>query len=442
MRRVFLSFLGTTDYEPVNYQYPTKQFSLVENIRFVQEALVGWYCSEWSEQDKIIILTTGESCSKNWQDDGHRDRNGNPLLQEGLRTRLKKLAYSADIMNRHIPSGRSEKEIWEIFEIIREQIQEGDELYIDITHAFRSLPLLAMVTLNYAKVLQSVTVRAIDYGALEAVGDIQNIKNMPLEKRNIPVFGLLPFDQLLEWTQAFDRFLGSGDAKPVATAASRAIRPILKECRGQNAEVKGLERLAKNLACFSATMTTCRGRNIVEVTSELKKSLDSVLHQQTIKPLSPMLHRLNDSISRFSGDEINDGITAARWCTSHNLVQQGFTILEETATSFIVAKALSEDINDLTARKLVNQAVAIFLKNTSQDDWKDEAKEHPDKINRILEWLGSQKELADMLRELSNYRNDLNHAGHSRENPMQAEKFPIKLDEMVAFFEGITTGHE
>ncbi len=38
-----------------------------------------------------------------------------------------------------IPIGIDEKEIWNIFEIIFEKINEGDEIYIDITHAFRNI---------------------------------------------------------------------------------------------------------------------------------------------------------------------------------------------------------------------------------------------------------------------------------------------------------------
>lgn len=434
MRRVFLSFLGTTDYKPVNYC--SEKFGRIDNIRFVQEALVQWHCSTWNDHDRIMILTTDESCVKNWKNDGHKDQGGNALHREGLRGRLEKIPLQAKVGNKIVPSGRNEGEVWEIFDIILSLIKEGDELYIDITHAFRSLPLLAMVTLNYAKVLKSVTVRAIDYGALEALAlrDCWDIMKMPLENRNIPVFDLLPFDQLLDWTVAIDRFLGAGDAKLVETAARRAVRPILKECRGQNVEVKELEKLAKNLAAFSEVMATCRGRRIVKVAAHLKESLGIVLHQHTIKPLSPIMERLNDSISQFSGDEIKDGIAAARWCAEHNLVQQGFTILEETSTSHIIVKTLDADINDKTIRSLVNSAVTINRKKIPTARWKGDAKKYPEKIKVICDWLASEKELTNNLQNLTKYRNDINHAGQD-DKAMQADKFSKKLKEIVSFLE-------
>ena len=61
----------------------------------------------------------------------------------------------------HIPEGKSTEEMWELFEVIYSQLQEGDELYLDITNSFRYLPMLLVVLVNYAKMLKNVTVKAI-----------------------------------------------------------------------------------------------------------------------------------------------------------------------------------------------------------------------------------------------------------------------------------------
>lgn len=54
---------------------------------------------------------------------------------------------------RGIPEGRNEQEMWEIFQKVYGQMHEGDELYIDLTHAFRYLPMLVLVLSNYAKLI-------------------------------------------------------------------------------------------------------------------------------------------------------------------------------------------------------------------------------------------------------------------------------------------------
>ncbi|HIC96177.1 TPA: TIGR02221 family CRISPR-associated protein [Candidatus Bipolaricaulota bacterium] len=134
-----------------------------------------------------------------WLDNGHKDRGGNVILCEGLGTRLALINISARVKEVRIPSGKNEQEIWDIFSTIVNEIEEKDELYLDITHAFRSLPLLATVIINYLKVMKNIQVRAISYGAMEAVGDIWTVKQIDIEQRDIPVFNLLPFDQLLDF---------------------------------------------------------------------------------------------------------------------------------------------------------------------------------------------------------------------------------------------------
>ena len=39
-----------------------------------------------------------------------------------------------------IPEGRSEEELWQIFDICVAQVAEGDQIILDVTHGFRSLP--------------------------------------------------------------------------------------------------------------------------------------------------------------------------------------------------------------------------------------------------------------------------------------------------------------
>lgn len=49
-----------------------------------------------------------------------------------------------------IPNGKNEEEMWEIFETLFDKIEEEDELYIDLTHRFRYIPMLVMIFPNYA----------------------------------------------------------------------------------------------------------------------------------------------------------------------------------------------------------------------------------------------------------------------------------------------------
>ena len=434
MRNVFISFLGTNDYLPCNYMF--KGFDPVQNVRFVQEACIARWCEQWSADDRIFICVTEESCVKNWLDSGHKDREGNAQIQQGLKTRLETLQLAAPIEKVMIPAGRSEEEIWAIFEQVFGLLDEGDNLALDITHAFRSLPMLAMVILSYAKVMRRISVRAISYGAMEVLGKIEDVRKMPVEKRDVPVFDLLPFDRLQDWMIAVERFTATGDAALVERLADMDMRPIIKATKGQNTDAVTIKKLGQHLKTFSAVLATCRGRNISACAASVKQSLQGIEDMSTLKPLQPLLHKIEPIFASFCGEEIADGLAAARWCLDHQLYQQGYTILQETMITFIINRALGTNGRDRDERTLVNQVVSIVQENRPETDWRPESLKHKEKTYRMIEWIHSQSDLWKSMSNLTAIRNDLNHAGQN-DNPRNPDTLCGQLAQYVAELEGV-----
>lgn len=428
MRKVFLSFLGTNDYLPCNYQI--KGHSPVIQVRFVQEACIARWCADWSGDDRIFICVTDEAYKKNWLDDGHRDRDQNIPEHQGLASRLQGLHLVAPAEPIMVPTGRSEEEIWEIFARVFSLLEEEDHLYLDITHAFRSLPMLAMVILSYAKVMRTISVRSISYGALEALGNVGDVKNLPVEGRNVPVFDLLPFDRLQDWVTAVDRFTATGDGKMIRQLADQEIGPLLRETKGKHADATSIKNLGKALVEFSTAISTCRGRDISACSAKLLHTLSTAREQETIKPLIPLLDKLEPALNTFIGRGTADGLAAARWCLDHDLYQQGYTILQETMFTHIINTALNRDGRDLKDRNLVSQAVTIIKKSLAEKEWKTLARDNRETTVKILAWLENYPELVESMYNLSDIRNDLNHAGQ-KDNPMRAETIQLRLGEYI-----------
>lgn len=86
----------------------------------------------------------------------------------GLKTVLHNMELPFEPQAIKIPDGKDEDEMWEIFSTIFSQLQENDELYIDLTHSFRYLPMLLLVLSNYAKFFENISVNHISYGNFEA----------------------------------------------------------------------------------------------------------------------------------------------------------------------------------------------------------------------------------------------------------------------------------
>jgi CRISPR-associated Csx2 family protein len=411
MRNVFISFLGTNDYLACNYLI--KGYEPVLDVRFVQEACIARWCHQWNTKDRIFICTTEESEERNWLDDGHKDRDGNTQVREGLENRLRALDLAASMEKVMIPPGKSEEEIWDIFEQVFSLLEEEDVLYLDITHAFRSLPMLAMVILSYAKVMRNISVRAISYGAMEALGSLAKVKNMKVEERNVPVFDLLPFDRLQDWVIAVDRFTATGDAALVERLADMDMRPIIKATKGQKADAVTIKKLGQHLKSFSAVLATCRGRDISTHVAAVKQSLRQIEDLTILKPLRPLLHQLEPALAPFRGEEIADGLAAARWCLNHQLYQQGYTILLETMITFVVNKAIGKDGRDEVERTLVNQCKTIIKNDIPESKWLSPACDDTLVTQRMIAWMKPQQDLLEGLQNLSDTRNDLNHAGQN-----------------------------
>lgn len=425
MGRTYLSFLGTNDYLPCTYHFNDQE---IKDIRFVQEATISMNCRDWTSDDRILIFTTSEAHEKNWLDDGYI-KNGERLQREGLAQRLKKLDLQVPIQNVLIPEGKSEKEIWKIFRILFDNIQPNEKIIFDITHSFRSIPMLAMVVLNYGKVMKEINILGIYYGAFEVLGSLKEAEKIPINDRRVPIFDLTPFDSLLDWSLAIDRFLGSGDAIPICALAKREVSPLLKKSEGKDELAGDIKNLAETLRTFTQSLATCRCRDTVRLSNQLRRLLKQCEKNDLIEPLFPLLEKIDNRVSFFNGDDFQQGVQAAKWCLEHNLIQQGFTILEESLITHVVALAGFDPYIKLT-REVAGQAMTIFSKNISEDRWKAPAVEHKEILNKFREIFQSQPEIPKRYLSIVDKRNDLNHGG-CREEPLTASIFFQSLGQLI-----------
>lgn len=420
MANVYISFLGTNDYELCTYydeHNPASdgQSLTVKDVRFVQEATIRINCSDWTETDRILIFTTTEAERKNWLDDGHTNyKTGEKLKREGLRSRLKTMNPTASVNNISVPDGKSEDEIWEIFNIVFEAIRPADQVVFDITHAFRSIPMLAIVVLNYAKVLKNAKLKRICYGAMESLGSIHEVRQMDLEERLVPIFELSAFDTLLEWSVGVDRFIKGGDARKIKALAEESLVPVIKEKGAHQNTALSLKKLAERLDRFTKVMSTCRGLQITPSIEALQSALNTITDTDLVRPFSPLVDKLRELTDRFSDDDALNGVRAARWCHEHNMVQQGYTILQETLISHLL-RMFGQDPVDKKIRCIVTSAVSFVEKNTPQSEWKGAAGQNPDLAGQLVDYLAKNQELTGLISGLGIKRNDLNHAGMRRD---------------------------
>lgn len=400
MSRVLIAFLGTNKYTPCNYELNGK--GKVSNVRYIQEALASLLCKDWTVDDRIVIFLTKDAKAVNWIDNGYKGEDGMP--NTGLKTRLDTLKLNAKIIPKDIQEGKKEDEIWKIFDSILDQINKDNEVIFDITHAFRSLPMLAVIILNYAEVLKNIKIKGVYYGAFEALGSNDEIKKMNIEDRNAPIFNLTPFVHLFKWTNATANFLTYGDAKD--------INKLTNEEKDETTI-----NLSEELRQFTQSIQTCRGCAIIKF--DIKNLKELVEHRSSVKLINPLLDEIYTKIENFNDNDVKNGYAAVEWCIEHNLIQQGYTFLQETMISEIVEKQYGSDkMTDKPKRELVSQAFNIKCRKIPESEWKEPAKINKEDIQKIIDCLDDN--FVRMFDKISQYRNDIDHAGF-RSNPMGHE---------------------
>ncbi len=415
-RKVFISVLGTSDYRPCEYYREQVSFG---KSRFIQESTLNYLNSRtWPSDSKAYILLTQSSESRNWNDNGLTDHNGNTLTRKGLQAVLRdmNLPFGIEPIT-NIPEGNNEEEIWNIFERVYNVIEPDDELYFDITHGYRYLPMLILVLCNYSRFLKHTTIKSITYGNFE----------VSQELGHGVIVDLKPLSELQDWTFAAGQFVNNGNVDELVKKSSEKYRPLLKESQGTDTNAQLLRKYITNLNTCISQRQTCRGKEIISSGDydSLCHTFDS-MQNSCIRPLMPILKSVQQSLQDIVPYyNVNNALSAAKWCYNNKYYQQSATLLQEYVISYFCIK-YNLEIDNLIERQLVGDAV--YICNTSQCEINDEINttiaDNVD-LQMALQNLVNDTELqsisATFTNMAENLRNDLNHSG-MRQNSSKPEK--------------------
>lgn len=426
-RKVFISILGTSNYGSCQY---TQGDFISSDTHFIQEATLEFLNVKetWTAQDIAYIFLTPTARTSNWQEktlNWKKEEKG----YRGLAPILEEMKLPCPIETVNITEDGDEQELWRVFQTIYDKLQEGDELYIDITHSFRYLPMLLLVLCNYAKFLKQTKVVHISYGNYEAKAPVK------------PLVDLMPLVEVQNWTLAASDFLRNGRTSSFAELVSERIQPILKATRGQDEDARALRQFINRLEPLSQSLTTVRGKAIIDggIFRDLNDSAQN-LGDTLIPAMDPLIDKIKDSFSSFAPTaNIKNGFEAARWCYDKQLYQQSITILQETLKGYTAAQA-GYPCDEKLYQDLAGTAYNIAFNRRPESEWRlGEKNNDQDDFNRrkvIVKRMLSLplvQELSGLYDEIAQLRNDFNHAG-IRPNPINDIPTQIKR-KMDCFFQ-------
>ncbi len=432
-RKVFISVLGTNKYLEARYYFGSKPSGNEEALRFVQEKTIKEYCEKWGDKDKILIFLTNEAKGKNWIEAAH---NGE---YEGLSKRLSMLKLKCPVKGIDIPEGLDEDEIWQIFSTVFYQLEDGDELYFDITHSFRMLPMVIMVLINYAKFLKSgITVKSITYGAFEKLGPTYKVKEIPLEQRWVQILELKQLSVLQDYTNAANEFVKHG--------AVKSLSDLFPDSGFSFA-----------LNSFSDAFSGCRGIDVFEAESAslLKKEVENL--DDNIHPAQrPIIEKIKNKVDYFrSGEIVQNGIAGVVYCIDHGLVQQAITLLSELMVTYVLAY-LQYDWKLKFNRDICSSALSKFNKEGYNADLVLQKYRRQVEAGKLSgsDYLELEKRLNDLIEKIYNLefkevltkdiysclqigtRDDINHAG-IRDKSKSTKKLEESLLKYYNLFKNI-----
>ena len=412
-RKVFISFLGTSNYVECHYCINGEQS---HPVRFVQEALIEHECCDWSEKDAIFIFCTseeksGEKGSKelNWLDYG-QDKPKEDIEKIGLQTRLESLKKRIDlkpiIEQIDIKAGHEEKEIWDIFDTVYEKLSVGDHIYFDVTHAFRSIPLFSLVLFNYAKFMKETQVETILYGAFEKLGPAHKVREIPLEKRIAPVINLTDIVRLQEYNQIASGLKEFGRVKLLSAN-------ILKSNNKPNQPIDKLCRSIRDLEEYITTISLEKIKK-GDYIKDFKGNLKNIKKKNYLPtPIANILKELEKETGDFVGKDDYQNIEAAiNWTMKHDMLMQLYPLAQEYIVYRLVDKfddIIPNKLEGKDRRKYVSSILGMGNDDFEEKNWEGTLAIYPEQTNII-----ASSEIVNQIRPIYNTlttnRNSLAHA--------------------------------
>ncbi len=332
MAKVFISFLGTGLYEAVHYEIEGRRTE--EKTQYIQEALLGLLYSDWTEEDRVLIFCTDYAYTGNWKSGTRFDKVKNQeVFNVGLEEVLDRLmskGFNAKVeCVEKIKEGFSIEDVWEIFNVVLKQLNVNDEVYFDITHAFRSIPFIGFGLFNYAQFILGSQLKAVHYGAFEKLKSDKTLEAAP-------IVDLSSMIELQQMTLAASDFNKYGKMDNLTSQL----------------EAYGLLKLKEHLAKFQNNISACRiqelknGSWIGQFLSEYKKQRKK---GEVLEPLQKILDRIAFELNGFEKNiSLRNVDMAVRWAYRYNMLQQAYTMGQELVIKIVsnYYKRLAKDLKN------------------------------------------------------------------------------------------------
>ncbi len=213
---LLITFLGRAPKNEGGYRKTRYDFG--DGTPEKETAFFGWILRERIRPDRIVVLGTSGSMwdhlfegdfdlGDTWEQDREAlmdavERHAVTQQQLDQMTPLLKGILGVPTRLRIIPYCRCESEQVDFLRTLADEVQDGDQVHLDVSHGFRHLPMLALLAALYLRQIKRANIRGIWYGSFDP------------DTSKAPVYELSGLLRISDWLQAVAGFDKDGDYRP------------------------------------------------------------------------------------------------------------------------------------------------------------------------------------------------------------------------------------
>ncbi len=303
-----------------------------------------------------------------------------------------------------VPFGLKTDDHYRFFRELIAVVEDADELVVDMTHGFRSFPVVLLMSLFFSEAVHEKpfdTLR-IFYGAYEAGQDTEdtfnNARGEEKSVKEVPLVEMNIVPELLQWTKAAERLIKYGLAGDMAD--------LVKDF-SQNWD-KRFKDLDRALAYNAVHLIPEEARKVRKRFEQNKRKIN----EQT--PIYYLQDSVTGLVNRISGEKVSDQqLEVAQYFFRIGRYGQSSIVLLEYAISriserYVELKGSGASIAKQEVRNLPSKVLTLLTQKNSRDK---KSEKNAEKIYHVMEkWSAKKtKKLADKFSDLNDIRNIVAH---------------------------------
>jgi len=168
-----------------------------------------------------------------------------------------------------IPFGTNHQEFWQMFEILSGLDVENKDIYMDLTHGFRSIPLFISTVMNFFEKVKNAKIRGVYYGMFEVHGKVK------------PIIDMLPILEMNSWIEGYTLYKEYGDSRRIGNLIQEKFKQIPNEQKRNYQNLgklpKVLEKSSKAFGFTALDFYTKSLNDVINVSKNLTALRESVI---------------------------------------------------------------------------------------------------------------------------------------------------------------------